>query len=82
VRLQGGVAGAIGLERAPVPVRAPAVGLDDQLVLGPAEIDRVAEQLLAADRAQELCLSERRPQRALELAAGRLGIVTFAAGSA
>ena len=79
VRLQRGVAGAVALKRAPVAVGVPAVGLDDQVVLGPEEVDRVPEDLGPDDRARQPRLAECRQQRALELATGRLGVVVGAA---
>jgi hypothetical protein len=60
-------------------VRAPAVGLDDQLAVGPEEVDLAAQHDRVTDRARQLGLSERGAQRALELASGWLGVIVGAA---
>ena len=69
------VEGAIVLERAAVAVGVPAVGLDDDAVRGPDEVGLVALDRVVAARGGELRGLERGQQRALERAAGGLGVV-------
>ena len=74
-RLAARVEGAVVLERAAVAVGVPAVGLDDDALRGPDEVGLVALDAVVAARRGELRGLQRRQQRALERAAGRLGVV-------
>lgn len=65
-----GVACAVGLERRARSMRREAVGLHDQAVLWPVEVDLVAGELHVAARERETGRRDELEEAVLELAAG------------
>jgi len=63
-----------------MPVRGPAVGLDDDAVAGPQEVDLVTEDEDVRAGLGELRGAERRAEGALQFAAGGFGVVVVGAG--
>ena len=77
-RLQVGVAGTVFFEGGAVAVGLPAVGLDDELVLGPEEVDAVGANPALGERIRQACLFEGGEEDVLQLRLRRLG---FAVGA-
>jgi hypothetical protein len=55
----------------------PAVGLNDHAVVGPEEVEGVAEHLVADDRRWQSRRAQGGQQRVFQLAAGWLGLVVL-----
>jgi hypothetical protein len=71
--LQPRVAGAVVLERHPVAVSGPSVGLGDEAVVRPEEVGHVAADGVVGEGARNAGGAERSEQPVLELRAGGFG---------
>jgi len=71
---EGGVLGAVALERRPREVRLAAVGLDEQALLGPGEVDLLACDDVVDERARQAAGVAQPEEPDLELAARDLAL--------
>jgi hypothetical protein len=71
---EGGVLGAVALERVTGEVRLAAVGLDEQAVVGPGEVDLLACDDVVDEWTRPVADVAQREEQHLELAARDLRI--------
>jgi hypothetical protein len=72
--LKVGVAGAVTLERPPVPVVSETVGLDDQTTVAPEEVDLMRAEAHFHVRLGKAMATAQTEEEAFEFAAGQIGL--------